>query len=152
MTTMAEANTVARDTWPRRVQRAADLAAIDTPSRRHSPYVGAHLRGSVERTYLRGDCLLGDNPRLWQATRLYGSSVAGGLAATATHPVHSRARRRSGRLEAAACECCALTHPSRPFVLWQCATRRRPSEGLGNAYAVHTDQWELALDAGTRPL
>jgi hypothetical protein len=54
MTTMAEANTVARDTWPRRVQRAADLAAIDTPSRRHSPYVGAHLRGSVERTYLRG--------------------------------------------------------------------------------------------------
>jgi hypothetical protein len=95
----------------------------------------------------------------WETIRAYGRqlacmvrAVAGGPAATATHPVHSRARRRSGRLEAAACECRALTHPSRRFVLRQCATRRRPSEGLGNAYAVHTDQWELALDAGTRPL
>lgn len=44
MTTMTETNAIARDTWPGRVQRAADLAAIETPSHALLLFYAALLR------------------------------------------------------------------------------------------------------------
>ena len=47
MTTVAETNTNVRDTWPDRVRRAADLAAIDAPSRALLLFDAALLRAPV---------------------------------------------------------------------------------------------------------
>jgi FdhE protein len=48
MTTVAETNTIVRDTWPDRVQRAADLAAIEAPSRALLLFYAAVLRAQRE--------------------------------------------------------------------------------------------------------
>jgi len=44
MTTVVEANTIVRDTWPGRVQRAADLGAAEAPTRALLVFYAALLR------------------------------------------------------------------------------------------------------------
>jgi len=48
MTTVVEANTIVRDTWPGRVQRAADLGAAEAPTRALLVFYAALLRAQRE--------------------------------------------------------------------------------------------------------